>query len=76
MSNRPTSVVAATQQARGASPNHHPSEQEIAIRAHELFLERGCADGHDIEDWLEAERELIEKGKAQVPQQISSRHRV
>jgi len=35
-----------------------PSEQEIAIRAHELFLERGAVEGHDLEDWLQAEREL------------------
>jgi hypothetical protein len=35
-----------------------PSEQEIALRAHELFLERGAVEGHDLEDWLQAEREL------------------
>jgi Protein of unknown function (DUF2934) len=35
-----------------------PSEQEIAIRAHELFLERVAVEGHDLEDWLQAEREL------------------
>jgi hypothetical protein len=35
-----------------------PSEQDIAIRAHELFLKRGAVDGHDLEDWLQAEREL------------------
>jgi hypothetical protein len=27
-----------------------PSEQEIAIRAHELFLERVAVEGHDLED--------------------------
>jgi Protein of unknown function (DUF2934) len=35
-----------------------PSEQEIAIRAHALFLESGAVEGHDLEDWLQAEREL------------------
>ena len=35
-----------------------PSEQEVATRAHELFLERGAVEGHDLEDWLQAEREL------------------
>lgn len=35
-----------------------PSEQEIAIRAHELYLERGAEDGHELDDWLRAEREL------------------
>ena len=30
----------------------------IAMRAYELYLERGCADGGDFDDWLAAEREL------------------
>ncbi|HXX58910.1 MAG TPA: DUF2934 domain-containing protein [Thermodesulfovibrionales bacterium] len=29
---------------------------EIAKVAHELFMKRGYAHGHDIEDWLAAER--------------------
>jgi DUF2934 family protein len=31
---------------------------DIAVRAYELFLQRGCTHGHDWEDWLAAEREL------------------
>lgn len=34
------------------------SEQEIAARAYEIFLKRGASHGHDLDDWLEAEREL------------------
>jgi hypothetical protein len=30
----------------------------VAQRAYELYLERGCADGRDVDDWLCAEREL------------------
>lgn len=37
-----------------------PSETQVQQRAYELFLERGCEHGRDIEDWLEAERELTE----------------
>ncbi len=37
-----------------------PSETQIEERAYELYLERGCEHGRDIEDWLEAERELTE----------------
>ncbi len=37
-----------------------PSEAQIEQRAYELYLERGCEHGRDIEDWLEAERELTE----------------
>lgn len=33
-------------------------ESMIRERAHELFLQRGGIDGHAMEDWLEAEREI------------------
>jgi hypothetical protein len=32
--------------------------EEIAVRAYQLYLERGGADGHDVEDWVRAEQEL------------------
>ena len=32
---------------------------QIAARAYERFLERGGEHGHDLEDWLSAERELL-----------------
>ena len=34
------------------------SHEDIAARAYELFVLRGRADGHDIQDWLQAEHEL------------------
>jgi hypothetical protein len=36
--------------------------ERIAHRAYELFMARGGADGQDLEDWLEAERELEREG--------------
>ena len=36
------------------------SEQEIRRRAYEIYLERGAQPGHELEDWLQAERELTE----------------
>jgi len=33
---------------------------DIAKRAFEIYCERGSQDGHDVEDWLQAERELQE----------------
>jgi hypothetical protein len=35
-----------------------PGDDDIARRAFELYCARGCENGHDIEDWLQAEREL------------------
>jgi hypothetical protein len=34
------------------------TDAEIAARAFELYCQRGGEDGHDLEDWLQAEREL------------------
>ena len=33
-------------------------EQEIKRRAYEIYLGRGEEPGRDLEDWLQAEREL------------------
>ena len=32
---------------------------EIARRAYDIFIARGCAHGHDLQDWLEAETTLL-----------------
>ena len=63
---------------RGASPiqshsddtsgNHKPSCEEIRLRAYEIYLERGGLPGDDLDDWLQAERDL--DGRA--PQQGES----
>ena len=34
------------------------SEADVRLRAYELYLKRGGAPGNDMEDWLQAEREL------------------
>lgn len=35
-----------------------PDPNAVARRAFELFLARGGVHGHDVEDWVAAEREL------------------
>ena len=47
----------------------NPSSQEapvvddlracIAHRAYELFEQEGCCHGHDLDQWLQAEREVL-----------------
>ncbi len=39
--------------------------QRIAGKAHELYECRGCCDGRDVEDWLEAERLVLAEIKLQ-----------
>jgi Protein of unknown function (DUF2934) len=35
-----------------------PSQEAIAKRAYELFLQRGSVPGYELDDWLQAEAEL------------------
>lgn len=37
-----------------------PTHQEIAARAYQLYIERGRLGGHDVDDWLQAEYELMQ----------------
>jgi hypothetical protein len=53
----------ATQSVRGSAANHRPSEEEIAIRAYEIFISRCATPGNDLDDWLQAERELVEENR-------------
>ncbi len=39
----------------------HPTREEIELRAFQIFIERGGTDGHDVDDWVQAEHELSEK---------------
>ena len=34
------------------------TDSEVARRAYELYLARGCEHGHDVDDWTRAEQEL------------------
>lgn len=43
--------------ARTAAPASDLEEQ-IRCRAYELYEIRGRQDGHDVEDWLQAEAEI------------------
>lgn len=44
----------------GAGRRDVPRE-EIAARAYERYRSRGGENGHDLDDWLEAEREVGEQ---------------
>lgn len=36
-------------------------EDDIRVRAYEFYETRGKQDGHDLDDWLRAEDEMIRK---------------
>jgi hypothetical protein len=52
---RAVPAVSGSARERGQEPS---SQDGIARRAYEIYCERGCEDGHDMEDWFQAEREL------------------
>jgi hypothetical protein len=33
---------------------NQPTQEEIALRAYHIFLERGGMPGNELEDWIEA----------------------
>ena len=40
-----------------------PNQDELARRAYELYQARGEEPGHELEDWLQAEREINKHGQ-------------
>jgi Protein of unknown function (DUF2934) len=38
-----------------------PTQEEIAFRAYQIYLERGGTPGHELDDWTRAERELTQR---------------
>lgn len=37
---------------------NRPSEEQIRLRAHQIWLQRGEDPGSDLQDWLQAEEEI------------------
>ena len=33
--------------------------EQIEARAHEIYVARGAEPGHELDDWLQAEREIM-----------------
>ena len=38
----------------------YPTEEQVRARAYEIYQARGGTAGHDIDDWLQAEYELMQ----------------
>ena len=52
----------------------HPTHDEIAIRAYQIWEVRGGIHGIDQQTWLEAERELQARAQAAAPKQVAIEH--
>lgn len=58
---RTDQTVTPTSNRQPTAPPPGPvqvTEDDIAQRAYDRYLARGCEDGHDLEDWFYAEQEV------------------
>jgi hypothetical protein len=53
-----TKIPAVTPNDAGAAAQMQMRER-IRVRAYELYEQRGKVEGHDMEDWLQAEEEIL-----------------
>jgi hypothetical protein len=56
-----TSKSPSPKARKSPTTKKHPTQEEIALRAYHIFLERGGAPGNEQADWIRAERELLEQ---------------
>ena len=56
---RPTEKSSPGSEPRTAKS--YPTREEIELRAYQIYVERGAAHGQDMEDWLQAERQLFDE---------------
>ncbi len=47
--------------SRDEQPLDGEVQARIAVRAYELYLERGCCEGCAEQDWLDAEQEVLSR---------------
>jgi hypothetical protein len=62
----PVAQFKAVEESRSRIDSPVDFEAEIRHRAYELYQERGCVSGHEREDWLIAEREVMSRYNLQA----------
>ena len=45
---------------------NQPTPEEIALRAYHIYLERAGMPGNELEDWIAAERQLVDENGSKV----------
>jgi hypothetical protein len=60
---------AAEKTTKAKATKATPTQDDIALRAYHIYVERGCTSGDPMQDWLQAERELL--GPAKKPRRKS-----
>ena len=54
-------IASASTEAESQQRYYEDLGSRLAERAYELYVQRGYKHGHDLEDWLEAERQILPK---------------
>jgi hypothetical protein len=57
----PHQSAEATAPAQSARPSFNDLHALITARAYELYVERGYRDGCGLQDWVDAEREILSR---------------
>ena len=52
-------MTRANRRAAGERTAKNPAPDDIARKAFDIYVARGGEHGHDLEDWLKAESELL-----------------
>jgi hypothetical protein len=55
-----TLTASAPSQRKSRTAKNRPTREDIQMRAYEIYRERSCASGNPLEDWVQAERELLQ----------------
>ena len=55
---KPAATAVGGSAAPGPNGSAPVTDADVARRAYDLYLARGGEPGHDVEDWLQAERDL------------------
>jgi len=56
-----TEATALPKSARPARPSFDDLQARITVRAYELYAERGYRTGCALEDWVDAEQEILSR---------------
>jgi hypothetical protein len=66
-------LASSSPAAQKQTTSNHPTQEEIALRAYYIYLQRGGAPGNEFDDWMQAERELLgENGKTRRKPTVKS----
>jgi hypothetical protein len=63
-------IVAEGTASHSSSAN--PTHEEIAALAYEIYISRGAGNGGEVEDWLQAESELLAQAVTPTPKSKST----